>query len=99
MRIEPVVAKLPAEFDALRAEARAAGHHFLDRLANDWGPGAMRVRPARLFWRCIPITGSLGGWADHRSCPTQCAPHAALLRSAIIPARGHWSLYCCDALG
>lgn len=46
MRIETVVAKLPAEFDALRAEARAEGHDFLDRLANDWGSGAMRFSQA-----------------------------------------------------
>lgn len=42
MRIEPVIAELPAEFDALRVEARAENHHFLDRLANDWGSGSMR---------------------------------------------------------
>jgi GNAT superfamily N-acetyltransferase len=51
MRIEPVVEKLPAEFDILRAEARAEDHHFLDRLANDWGSGAMRfTEPGEAFF-------------------------------------------------
>jgi GNAT superfamily N-acetyltransferase len=50
MRIEPVAEKLPAEFDLLRAEARAEGHHFLDRLANDWSSGAMRFsQPGEAF--------------------------------------------------
>lgn len=41
MRIQPVVEELPAEFDQLRAEARAERHYFLDRLASDWAAGAM----------------------------------------------------------
>jgi GNAT superfamily N-acetyltransferase len=50
MRIEPVVEKLPAEFDILRAEARAEDHHFLDRLANDWRSGAMQfTEPGEAF--------------------------------------------------
>jgi GNAT superfamily N-acetyltransferase len=50
MRIEPVVKELPAEFDTLRAEARAEGYRFLDRLANDWGSGAMRfTQPGEAF--------------------------------------------------
>jgi len=44
MHIEPVVDELPAEFDALRVEARADGYRFLDRLADDWRSGAMRFR-------------------------------------------------------
>lgn len=50
MRIEPVAEQLPAEFDNLRAEARAEDHHFLDRLANDWRSGAMRfTQPGEAF--------------------------------------------------
>lgn len=44
MRMEPVVEDLPGEFDALQAEARAEGHQFLDRLANEWASGAMRFQ-------------------------------------------------------
>jgi hypothetical protein len=34
MRIQPVEEDLPAEFDRLRAEARADGHYFMDRLGS-----------------------------------------------------------------
>jgi GNAT superfamily N-acetyltransferase len=40
-RFEAVVDKLPADFETMRAEARAEGYAFLDRLANDWASGAM----------------------------------------------------------
>lgn len=62
MRIEPVVAKLPAEFDALRAEPRAEGHHFLDRLANDWGPGAMRFSQTGETLLAVYSDHRLAGW-------------------------------------
>jgi GNAT superfamily N-acetyltransferase len=41
VRFEVVVDKLPADFETMRAEARAEGYAFLDRLANDWASGAM----------------------------------------------------------
>jgi GNAT superfamily N-acetyltransferase len=50
MRIEPVVKELPAGFDLLRAEARSEGYQFLERLAGDWGSGAMRfTQPGEAF--------------------------------------------------
>src|SRR2546429_4361329 len=42
VRFQPVVGELPADFDTIRAEARAEGYRFLDRLASDWASGAMR---------------------------------------------------------
>jgi GNAT superfamily N-acetyltransferase len=50
VRLEPVVAALPAGFDQLRAESGAEGHRFLDRLANDWTSGVMRFdRPGEML--------------------------------------------------
>ena len=37
-----VVQELPADFDALRAEARAEGYRFVERLATDWASGTVR---------------------------------------------------------
>jgi len=42
VRFEPVVGKLPADFDTIRAEARDEGYAFLDRLAIDWAAGLIR---------------------------------------------------------
>jgi GNAT superfamily N-acetyltransferase len=42
VRFHRVVDELPADFDTIRREARAEGHNFLDRLANDWASGAIR---------------------------------------------------------
>jgi len=42
MQIDRVIHNLPDGFDAMRAEASAEGHRYLDRLALDWASGAMR---------------------------------------------------------
>jgi GNAT superfamily N-acetyltransferase len=42
MQVERVTGSLPADFDLLRAEARAEGHSFLDRVAADWASGDKR---------------------------------------------------------
>jgi GNAT superfamily N-acetyltransferase len=42
LRLEPVVDRLPADFEIMRAEAHAEGYAFLDRLSKDWASGAMR---------------------------------------------------------
>jgi hypothetical protein len=44
VRLQPVVDELPADFDTIRAEARAEVYRFLDRLANDWASGTMRFK-------------------------------------------------------
>jgi NTP pyrophosphatase (non-canonical NTP hydrolase)/GNAT superfamily N-acetyltransferase len=41
-RLVRVADDLPADFDAMRAEARAEGYRMLDRLAADWGAGKTR---------------------------------------------------------
>ncbi len=42
LRLEPVTDALPAEFEAMREEARAEGHRMLDTLATEWASGAQR---------------------------------------------------------
>jgi GNAT superfamily N-acetyltransferase len=42
LRLAEVVEQLPSGFDSLRAEARAEGRRFLERLANDWASGTMQ---------------------------------------------------------
>ena len=41
VRLEAVADKLPADFETMRAEARAERYAFLERLANDWVSGPM----------------------------------------------------------
>ena len=38
-KLQRVIKELPAGFDALRAEARAEGYLFVERLATDWMSG------------------------------------------------------------
>ena len=42
LRLEPVIDALPAEFDAMRDEARGEGHRMLDTLATEWTSGIQR---------------------------------------------------------
>ena len=41
MRLERVLAEMPAGFDVLKAEARAEGYRHIDRLADEWLAGTM----------------------------------------------------------
>jgi GNAT superfamily N-acetyltransferase len=41
-KLQRVIEELPTGFDALRAEARAEGYRFLERLATDWLSGTTR---------------------------------------------------------
>src|SRR5262245_6694560 len=41
-QLQHVIHELPASFDALRAEARAEGYRFVERLAVDWMSGTAR---------------------------------------------------------
>jgi GNAT superfamily N-acetyltransferase len=41
-KLQHVIQELPADLDALRAEARAEGYRFVERLAVDWASGTMR---------------------------------------------------------
>ena len=64
MRLEAVLDKLPADFETMQAEARAEGHAFLDRLANDWASGAMRFdRPGEALLAAYSegVLAAIGG--------------------------------------
>jgi len=64
VRLQPVVDELPADFDTVRAEARAEGYRFLDRLASDWASGAMRFdRPGEALLAAYSesVLAAIGG--------------------------------------
>jgi GNAT superfamily N-acetyltransferase len=64
VRFEAVVDKLPADFEAMRAEARGEGYAFLDRLANDWASGAIRFdRPGEALLAAYSdgVLAAIGG--------------------------------------
>jgi hypothetical protein len=64
MRFQRVVNELPADFKAMRREARAEGHQFLDRLASDWASGAMRFdRPGEVLLAAYSngVLAAIGG--------------------------------------
>jgi len=42
MRLEQIVTELPADFDVLRAEARAEDYRHVERLADEWIAGTVR---------------------------------------------------------
>jgi len=63
-RLEPVVDKLPADFEIVRREARAEGYAFLDRLANDWASGVIRFdRPGEALLAAYSdgVLAAIGG--------------------------------------
>jgi GNAT superfamily N-acetyltransferase len=64
MRFQRVVNELPADFKAMRREARAEGHQFLDRLASDWASGAMPFdRPGEVLLAAYSngVLAAIGG--------------------------------------
>jgi GNAT superfamily N-acetyltransferase len=64
VRFQRVVNELPADFKAMRREARAEGHEFLDRLASDWASGAMRFdRPGEVLLAAYSngVLAAIGG--------------------------------------
>ena len=64
MRLQRVVNELPADFKAMRREARAEGHQVLDRLASDWVSGAMRFdRPGEALLAAYSddVLAAIGG--------------------------------------
>jgi hypothetical protein len=64
VRFQRVVNELPADFDTIRAEARAEGYRFLDRLASDWASGAMRFdRPGEALLAAYSegVLAAIGG--------------------------------------
>jgi GNAT superfamily N-acetyltransferase len=64
VRFQRVVNELPADFKAMRREARTEGHQFLDRLASDWVSGAMRFeRPGEALLAAYSegVLAAIGG--------------------------------------
>jgi GNAT superfamily N-acetyltransferase len=64
VRFQRVVDELPADFKAMRREARAEGYQFLDRLANDWASGAVRFdRPGEVLFAAYSegVLAAIGG--------------------------------------
>ena len=64
MRLQRVIDELPTDFDTIRLEARAEGHKFLDRLANDWVSGVIRFdRPGEALLAAYSdeILAAIGG--------------------------------------
>jgi GNAT superfamily N-acetyltransferase len=64
LRLEPVVDKLPADFEIMREEAHAEGHAFLDRLSTDWASRLMRFdRPGEALLAAYSdeVLAAIGG--------------------------------------
>jgi GNAT superfamily N-acetyltransferase len=64
VRLQRVIDELPTNFDTVRLEARAEGHKFLDRLANDWVSGVIRFdRPGEALLAAYSdeILAAIGG--------------------------------------
>jgi GNAT superfamily N-acetyltransferase len=63
-KLQRVIEELPAGLDALRAEARAEGYLFVERLATDWMSGTIRfdrVGEALLAARLNGVLAGIGG--------------------------------------
>ena len=64
IRLERVIATLPARFAALREEARGDGHRMLDTLAAEWASGATRFdRPGEALYAAYAdnVLAGIGG--------------------------------------
>src|SRR3974377_2536056 len=62
--LQRVIKELPGGFDALRAEARAEGYLFVERLATDWMSGTTRfdrVGETLLAARLNGVLAGIGG--------------------------------------
>lgn len=60
-RFEPVIEKLPAGFDDMRAEAYTEGYQFMERLAADWETGTTRFGREGEALLCALADGILAG--------------------------------------
>ena len=59
--LQRVIEELPTGFEALRAEARAEGYLFVERLAADWVSAAMRFDRAGEALLAMRLNGVLAG--------------------------------------
>jgi GNAT superfamily N-acetyltransferase len=77
-KLQRVIEELLAGFDALRAEARAEGYLFVERLATDWIAGTIRfdrVGEALLAARLNGVLAGIGGLTIE-----PVVPHALRMR-------------------
>jgi GNAT superfamily N-acetyltransferase len=72
IRLERVVAALPADLEALRAEARAEGYGMLDTLAAQWASGANRFdQPGEMLLAAYAdeVLAGIGGLTVETALP------------------------------
>jgi GNAT superfamily N-acetyltransferase len=60
-KLQRVMEELPTGFDVLRAEARAEGYLFVERLATDWMSGTTRFDRAGEALLAARVNGVLAG--------------------------------------
>ena len=75
LQLEPVVNDLPAGFDALRAEARAEGYLFVERLFTEWMSHTNRFdRQGEVLFaaRMNGVLAGIGGIRSNPLCPARC---------------------------
>jgi GNAT superfamily N-acetyltransferase len=60
-KLQRVIEELPTGFDVLRAEARAEGYLFVERLATDWMSGTTRFDRAGEALLAARVNGVLAG--------------------------------------
>src|SRR5271166_3364195 len=80
-KLQRVIEELPAGFDALRAEARAEGYLFVERLATEWLSGTARfdrAGEALLAARVNGVLAGIGGRTMKPVVPTLCACGASM---------------------
>ena len=81
-KLQRVIEVLPAGFDALRAEARAEGYLFVERLATDWMSGTMRFDREGDALLAALLNGVLAGIGGLTIEPV--VPHALRMRRFYI---------------
>jgi GNAT superfamily N-acetyltransferase len=81
-KLQRVIEELPAGFDALRAEARAEGYLFVERLATDWLSGTLRFDREGEALLAARVNGVLAGIGGLTIEPV--VPHALRMRRFYI---------------
>jgi GNAT superfamily N-acetyltransferase len=81
-KLQRVIEELPAGFDALRAEARAEGYLFVERLATDWMAGTIRFDRKGEALLAARVNGVLAGMGGLTIEPV--VPHALRMRRFYI---------------
>jgi GNAT superfamily N-acetyltransferase len=77
-KLRRVIKELPEGFDALRAEARAEGYLFVERLATDWSSGTTSFDREGEALLVAHVNGELAGIGGLTIEPV--VPHALRMR-------------------